>query len=581
MLDEPETLSVLTELAADGARLLVIDGATSLIVGLPDAGTVTVGRAPECEIRLTDAACSRRHAQLHIDDGALTLEDLGSHNGTRVNGERVTGRQPLTSNDVVSIGPIKLVIHAQQRARRAVVLESSALRARLIQEVERATSYDRPLCVAVVTADRGARLIAGAVIDTLRIVDVIGVLDERHLVVVMPELASEAARAAAERFIGAIDRTGVSVGLAACPTDACTPEALIAAARAAAARGPGVRDAAECVDRLQLVGVEIVVADAAMVQIYDLVRRLAASDLSVLITGETGAGKENVAHALHQWSPRASAPFIAINCASLPEALIESELFGHERGAFTSAVSAKIGHLEAASGGTVFFDEIGELPLAAQAKLLRALESRRVLRLGGRKEVAIDVRVVAATNRKLEAEVAGGRFREDLFFRIGGAKVVIPPLRERPRELALLARHFLDRAYAGSDRPAPELSPATLAVLARHRWPGNVRELKNEMEYVAATAMELAIEPWHLSERLAATPPSTTISAMIAPRTARPPEGEARFRLINDELRDLERRRMREALIAAGGVQKKAAELIGMPLRTFTMKYKQYGLGER
>jgi DNA-binding NtrC family response regulator len=224
----------------------------------------------------------------------------------------------------------------------------------------------------------------------------------------------------------------------------------------------------------------------------------------------------------------------------------------------------------------VFFDEIGELPLGAQAKLLRTLESRRVLRLGGRKEETIDVRVVAATNRKLEAEVRDGRFREDLFFRLGGAKVVIPPLRERPRELAILARLFLERACAATDRACPELSSATLAVLARHRWPGNVRELKNEMEYVAATAIDLVVEPWHLSERVAAIAPSAT----VVPRAPRP-DGEVKFRPINDELRDLERRRMREALVVAAGVQKKAAELIGMPLRTFTLKYKQYGLGER
>lgn len=578
MLEEPEaTLSVLTDQPVDHARLLVIDGASSLIVGLPTAGTATIGRAPECEVRLRDAACSRLHARLHIDDGALILEDLGSHNGTRVNGERVIGRYPLSSDDVISIGPIRLVIHAQHRARRAVLLESTALRGRLIQEVERALSYERQLCVAVVAADRGVRHLASAVIDVLRVVDVVGVLDERHLVVLMPELNPDAARLVAERLLAAINRNGVSVGIAACPEDACSAEALVAAARTAAAQGGGVHEAAECVSWIELTGSTALVADAAMMQIYDLLRRLAASDLSVLVSGETGVGKENVAHALHHWSPRASGPFVAINCASLPEALVESEMFGHERGAFTSAVSTQLGHLEAAAGGTVFFDEIGELPLAAQAKLLRALESRSILRVGGRKPIAIDVRVVAATNRQLEVEVAEGRFREDLFFRLGGAKVVIPPLRERPRELALLARYFVERACTGGTRLVPELSPATLAVLARHRWSGNVRELKNEMEYVVATVTEPIIEPWHLSERIAAT----TLGPVIVPRLPRPVDGEAKFRPIQEELRDLERRRMREALAAANGVQKRAAELIGMPLRTFTLKYKQYGLGER
>ena len=242
LADPAATLTVLTELPADGARLLVIDGESSLMVGLPAAGTITIGRAPECELRLSDTACSRRHARLHIDDGALTLEDLGSHNGTRVNGERVTGRHPLTSDDVIAIGPIKLVIYAQHRARRAVLLEPAALRGRLVQEVERAVSYERPLCIAVVAADQGSRTIASTVTDALRVVDVLGVLDERHLVVLMPELGPEAGRAAGERFLSALDRNGISIGVAACPTDACTSEALIAAARAAAALGGGVRD---------------------------------------------------------------------------------------------------------------------------------------------------------------------------------------------------------------------------------------------------------------------------------------------------------------------------------------------------
>jgi DNA-binding NtrC family response regulator len=581
VLEEPEaTLSMLAEPSDEAARLLVIDGDSSVMIRLPGTGSVAIGRAPECEVRVADVACSRRHARLHISDGAVTLEDLGSHNGTRVNGERVAGRYPLTSDDVIGIGPIKLIIHAEHRPRRAVLLEPVALRSRLLQEVERAMRYERPLCIAVIAVDGTARTIASAVTDTLRIVDVIGVLDERHLVVLMPELDADAAHQAGERFLGAVDRNGIAVGLAACPSDACTAEALVAAARAAAARGGGVHDAAECVTELQLAGTTALVADAAMVQIYDLVRRLAPSNLSVLISGETGVGKENVAQALHQWSPRASRPFVAINCASLPEALVESELFGHERGAFTSAVSSKLGHLEAANGGTVFFDEIGELPISAQAKLLRALESRRIMRVGGRKEEVLDVRVVAATNRRLETEVKDGRFREDLFFRLGGAKVVIPPLRERPRELALLARCFLERACAVADRAVPELSPATLAVLARHRWPGNVRELKNEMEYVAATATDYLVEPWHLSERFAAIAPGAAV-AVAARNPPHQAEGQVAFRPINDELRDLERRRMREALVAAGGVQKRAAELIGMPLRTFTMKYKQYGIGER
>lgn len=561
----------------DKAQLLVIDGLSSFIAPLPAEGDVMIGRASECEIRLDDAACSRRHARLHVHGGAVVLEDLGSHNGTRLNGERIAGRHPVTSDDVISIGPIKLVLHAYRRARPGVPLEAAALHARLVQEVERAVSYERPLSVAVVTVEGTSRWIANTMMEYVRLVDVIGVLDEQHVVIMMPELLPEAARASAERMLDVLPPGGTrSIGLASCPEDACTAESLIAAARAAAARGGGVRLAGECVEQLDLGGATAIVADAAMVQIYELVKRLGPSDITVLISGETGAGKEKVACALHQWSSRASHPFVAIDCASLPEALVESELFGYERNAFTGATTAKAGRLESAGGGTIFFDELGELSLHAQAKLLRALETRRVTRVGGLKETELDVRIVAATNRNLAQEVKAGRFREDLYFRLAGATVVLPALRDRPRELAVLARFFLERAATSAKRPAPELSTATLAALARYRWPGNVRELKSEMEYLVATVVEPVVEPWHLSERFAAP-------AMAPPRVipaASPSDTAAAFRPIRDELRDLERRRMREALAAAGGVQKRAAELIDMPLRTFAMKYKQYGLGD-
>jgi DNA-binding NtrC family response regulator len=561
-----------------GAHLLVVEGASSSMFPLPQEGQVVIGRAPDSNLRLHDAACSRKHATLHVSAHEVTLEDLGSHNGTRVNGQRVSGSRVLAGDDVISIGPVKLVLHAAQGARPPSLLDPAQLRERLAQEVERTISYERPLSVMALTIDPPRDSAQRALRPLLRLIDVIGTLDERHLAVVLPELHPEAAHSLATR-VG--ETLNARVGIAHCPADGHRADVLLAAARAAAALPNGeIHEASECVTSLDLHGATALVADPAMMQVYDLLRRLAASDLTVLVSGETGAGKEYAAQAVHQWSKRSRGPFVPINCASLPETLIESELFGYEKGAFSGAATAKPGRLEAAAGGTVFFDEVGELPLQAQAKLLRALESRRVTRLGSLKELDLDVRLVAATNRDLAAEVKAGRFREDLYFRLSGAKVVLPPLRDRPRELALLARHFLERACTG--RPAPMLSTATLATLARHRWPGNVRELKNEMEYVAATVSEPVVEPWHLSERLTAVPTEGTPPAGT-PNPDPPAAGAAPqpLRPIADELRELERRRMIEALAAANGVQKRAAELIGMPIRTFTMKYKQYCLGDK
>jgi transcriptional regulator with PAS, ATPase and Fis domain len=302
---------------------------------------------------------------------------------------------------------------------------------------------------------------------------------------------------------------------------------------------------------------------------------------------------------------------VAINCAAIAENLVESELFGHEKGAFTGALAAKPGLFETAAGGTVFLDEIGELPAAAQAKLLRALEARRVLRVGGVKEREIDIRIVAATHRDLEREVGQGRFRKDLFFRLGAATVILPPLRDRPREVAVLAERFLALACEAAGRASMTLSPATLALLGRHSWPGNVRELKNTMEYVAAALgeEEAVVEPWHLPERVTAgrggdagageqalSAPgggSEEAPGKSVPAASDGPEGQdgraagaapsgglqpRRERSLSEELRALERLRMAEALAATGGVKARAAEFLGMPIRTFTLKCKQYGL---
>ncbi|HSP78854.1 MAG TPA: sigma 54-interacting transcriptional regulator [Myxococcaceae bacterium] len=364
---------------------------------------------------------------------------------------------------------------------------------------------------------------------------------------------------------------------------------VLYAATASAPTSPG--EGTPQVTELTLGERTVVVADPAMKRLYELVRRLAASELPVLVLGETGAGKENAAFAVHHWSRRTGKPFVALNCATIGETLAESELFGHERGAFTGATSSKEGLLETADGGTVFLDEVGELPLAAQAKLLRVLETRRILRVGGTREREIDIRIVAATHRQLEREVEAGRFRQDLFFRLGAATVVLPPLRDRPSEVGILARRFLDRACAATGREPLTLAPATLEALGRHGWPGNVRELKNTLEYVAATVEGALVEPKHLPERILAALSSPAAPMPGAPTRPLAPGPEAtleapslaaapgrRGSSLSEEMRALERERMVEALRATGGVKVRAAELIGMPMRTFALKCKRYGL---
>ena len=555
------------------AYLLVIENDAARIFHLPRCGTVVIGRAPEAELRVQHASVSRRHAAIRIDDGVLRVSDLGSHNGTRVNGELVADTRTLASGDVVGVGDIVLVVHY---AAAAVVARSAygeaGWRRRLAEELERALTHRRSLAVVAVV---GAGPAAAAAADGVRLIDVVGTGDDGQLLLLLPEVDREQATEIARHALGGIAEA--RAGLAVCPNDACDADTLLLAARSAARNAaPGeVAEAARAASRIELGSRgQVLVADPAMVRVFALLERLASSALPVLITGETGVGKENAAYAVHHWSRR-TGPFQAVNCAAIgPESLVDSELFGHDKGAFTGATAAKAGLFESAAGGTVFLDEVGELPLAIQAKLLRALEVKTISRLGEARERAIDVRLVAATNRSLEDEVAAGRFRQDLYFRLSAAPVVLPPLRDRRCEIPLLARAFLADACARGGRPAMTITPGAMQVLLQYGWPGNVRELKNTMEYVMAAAPDERVEPCDLPERFGLEAPAAAAPEPSAP----PPDGKLPFRPINEEIRELERRRMAEALAAAGGVKTRAAQLIAMPIRTFTLKLKQYKL---
>jgi two-component system, NtrC family, response regulator AtoC len=276
----------------------------------------------------------------------------------------------------------------------------------------------------------------------------------------------------------------------------------------------------------------IAIADPTPAGVPEIVTRIAQGEISVLIRGETGSGKEVLARTVHELSARRG-QFVAVNCAALREELLESELFGHEKGSFSGAVVAKQGLFEVARGGTVFLDEIGEMPLALQAKLLRALEAREVYRVGGTRPIGLEVRFLAATHRDLGAAVAEGTFRRDFWFRINGITLSIPPLRERRAAIPALAERFLVEAARGAGRPPPRIAPAALAALVRHDWPGNVRELRTVMERAAMLAddEELGVE-----EILLDRVPATTASARPTdprPRAAdmdvEPPDGRARL----------------------------------------------------
>ncbi len=303
------------------------------------------------------------------------------------------------------------------------------------------------------------------------------------------------------------------------------------------------------------VGSDVVAVDPATVALFALVRRLAASDLPVLVQGETGTGKEVVARTLHRYSPRANGPFVAVNCATLPEALAESELFGHERGAFTGALSRKVGMFEAAHGGVLVLDEVGELSANNQARLLRALQERAVQRIGSTRPVPVDVRVVCATNRDLAVEIARGRFREDLYFRLNGVTVTVPPLRERPRDVLPLARQM------AGERGTFTFSEDFVEAIQRYEWPGNVRELQNAVDCAVALTSGSELKASHLP---------TALQGFA--------RGNDESSPLRSKMDDIERSAIVSALAEHGGNQSQAARTLGISRRALIYKMERHGL---
>ncbi len=313
---------------------------------------------------------------------------------------------------------------------------------------------------------------------------------------------------------------------------------------------------------------EIVGKSPRMLQVFDLITQAAPSRSTILVVGESGTGKELVAKAVHANSPRAERPFIVVNSGSLPHDLLESNLFGHVRGAFTGAVYAKKGLFELADKGTLFFDEIGNIPLETQAKLLRVMQEREFMRLGGVDTIKVDVRIVAATNIDLRRAVEEGRFREDLFYRLNVIAVQLPPLRQRKEDIHALVQHFIRKYSLENEKPVEDIMPDALQVLLDYDWPGNVRELENVIERGVVLTTTGRIGRDLIPEHVKAMP------AFHVPHMTVPPEGIS----LRDVIASFERRLIESTLESTGGVQKEAARLLGLKPTTLNEMIKRYGI---
>jgi two-component system response regulator AtoC len=472
----------------DRFAMLVSCASGVYVVPLAGREQFVIGRATECDIVIADGSVSRQHARLLLGS-AMTLEDLGTTNGTSVQGVALRRREPVP----VAVGSVFEIGSATCVLQRALAVPARKT---------------------------------------------------------FPPIT---------------------------------------------ARGSGVHRAAY--------GAPIV-CDPTMRNLYALLDLVAPSPLSVLILGETGVGKEMYAEALHKRSPRAGGKFLPLNCAAIPESILEGELFGYERGAFTGAVQAKEGLFESANGGTVFLDEVGELPTAMQAKLLRVLEAGQVMRLGSVTTRTVDVRFVSATNRDLRHAIAEGRFRPDLYFRLNGMSVTLPPLRQRKADVAPLAHSFAAMASAVWGRDSPSFSYEAIAAFERYDWPGNLRELRNVVERALVIGQGRPIDLETLvhaePEAFAAIPvrarmtpaPTPGAFAPVPHFAAQPIDETGRFRTgdlarqttdrgrggLRGELHSLERDRILDALAKCGGNQTQAARQLGISRYTLMNRIEAYGV---
>ncbi|MFP4317140.1 MAG: sigma-54 interaction domain-containing protein [Desulfovibrionales bacterium] len=319
----------------------------------------------------------------------------------------------------------------------------------------------------------------------------------------------------------------------------------------------------------------------ALKEVFKILAKVAPTDSTVLVSGESGTGKELMVRALHQNSPRADKPFVPINCGAIPRELLESELFGHEKGAFTHAIRSRAGRFEMAGGGTVFLDEIGEMDLSLQVKILRVIQEREFERVGGSKTMKVDVRLVAATNRNLEEEVAKGTFREDLFYRLNVIPVHLPPLRDRGQDIIFLTKHFLTRFCERRDREPLAISPEAMEMLLVYSWPGNVRELENFMERMSILCDHSEIRPQDLPEKVwqdvrqgeeRPRPVVQEVPTFMWPNVEIMRENEMNLK---DFLDKIEENLLLEALEQTGGVKNQAAELLGIKRTTLIEKLKK------
>jgi diguanylate cyclase (GGDEF)-like protein len=569
-----------------------------------EQGEMVAGRMPNTDIFLQDHQVSRNHACFVLSQGETRVEDMGSTNGTFVNGKAVEGQVVVSDGDEVQVGStnFRFSIHNPIDGNKLGLNNHGYFETRLKEEMDRAARFKRSLSVLMIgpkvdaaeLTQHAAKLsqeypsVVRYLQKILRTMDLLAHYGKYELELLLPETDKQAALQMAKRISQETSfgpNIKLSVGVASYPEDGSSGDLLMEKSRVAlkAARTSSASHVAEHKEeprRIMLTGQkEVIVQNEKMKELFDLIERIAKSNITVLIQGETGVGKEVMAESIHTKSPRKDKPLVCINCAALTETLLESELFGHEKGAFTGADQRKIGLFETAIGGTVFLDEIGEMPLKTQAKLLRVLQGKTIMRVGSNQEIPVDVRIVAATNRKLEEQVEKKEFREDLFYRLNAATLTIPPLRERKDEIPRLANTFMDQCCQENGFDEKEISPDAIEMLMSYSWPGNIRELKNTIERAVVIAEGDTIFKESLSSKLTSEDSTPSIKPFASDDGSLDVASDA---TVVGDMKEVvaayEKDLIINALKRVDWNQTKAAELLNVPRRTLVSKIKKYDI---